>query len=125
MARSQQRSKKKPSGGRYHKITKKLKQLAGIPALTKIDKQRVKEKRTHGGDNKLSLLSANIINVQNQKTKKFQKSEIIKVLENTANRHYVRRNILTKGTIVETKIGKVKITSRPGQEGSINGILEE
>ena len=125
MARSQQRSKKKPSGGRYHKITKKLKQLAGIPALTKIDKQRVKEKRTHGGDNKLSLLSTNIINVQNQKTKKFQKSEIMKVLENTANRHYVRRNILTKGTIVETKIGKVKITSRPGQEGSINGILEE
>jgi len=31
--------------------------------------------------------------------------------------------ILTKGAIVETELGKVKITSRPGQDGVLNGVL--
>ncbi len=123
MARSQERSRRKPSGGRYKRLTKVLKQLAGIPTLTKIEKLRIKEKKAHGGNTKKCLLGANIINVQDPKTKKFKKAEAIKVLENPANRHYVRRNILTKGTIVETSLGKVKITSRPGQEGSMNGII--
>ena len=35
----------------------------------------------------------------------------------------VRRNIITKGSIVETKLGKAKVTCRPGQEGSVNGVL--
>ena len=35
------------------------------------------------------------------------------------------RNILTKGAFVETNLGKVKITSRPGQDGNMNGILIE
>jgi ribosomal protein S8E len=30
---------------------------------------------------------------------------------------------MTKGTIVDTEIGKVRITNRPSQEGTINGIL--
>ena len=30
---------------------------------------------------------------------------------------------MTKGTIIETEKGKAKITSRPGQEGSINAVL--
>ncbi|MHA1475907.1 MAG: 30S ribosomal protein S8e, partial [Promethearchaeota archaeon] len=38
---------------------------------------------------------------------------------------YNRRNILTKGAIVKTKLGLVKITSRPGQTGQINGKLLE
>jgi len=45
------------------------------------------------------------------------------VLENPANRHFVRRNILTKGTIIETVKGKAKITGRPGQEGMVNAVL--
>jgi len=48
---------------------------------------------------------------------------MINVTENFANPNLVRRNILTKGTVVETKLGKVKITSRPGQEGTVNGKL--
>ena len=38
---------------------------------------------------------------------------------------YVRRNIITKGAIVKTEAGLVKITSRPGQDGTLNGILVE
>ena len=45
------------------------------------------------------------------------------VIENTANPNYVRRNIITKGAIVETPEGNAKVTSRPGQDGVINGIL--
>jgi len=64
-----------------------------------------------------------MINVYDPKTKKYSKVEIKTVVENPANRHYVRRNILTKGTIVDTSLGKAKITSRPGQEAVLNGIL--
>ena len=45
------------------------------------------------------------------------------VVENKANKDFVRMNILTKGAIIETDLGKAKITSRPGQSGSINAIL--
>ena len=123
MALSRDRSQRKVSGGRYKKVGKKLKQLLGLPALTKVVENTIKPKTTHGGGEKLTLLSTNIINVLDTKTKKFQKTEISTVLENPANRNYVRRNIITKGTIVETKLGKVKVTSRPGQEGTMNGIL--
>jgi small subunit ribosomal protein S8e len=47
------------------------------------------------------------------------------VLETPSNRFLARQNIITKGTIVETELGKVKITNRPTQEGIVNGILVE
>ncbi|MCK4384091.1 MAG: 30S ribosomal protein S8e, partial [Candidatus Lokiarchaeota archaeon] len=34
-----------------------------------------------------------------------------------------RRHILTKGAVVETELGNARITSRPGQHGTLNGIL--
>ena len=49
-------------------------------------------------------------------------TKILNVVENSANPHLVRRNILTKGAIVETEMGKVKVTSRPGQDACLNGI---
>ncbi len=61
--------------------------------------------------------------VTNPKTHTTSKTDIITVVENPANIHYVRRNILTKGAIVNTKLGKAKITSRPGQSGVINAVL--
>jgi len=45
------------------------------------------------------------------------------VVSSEANRHFVRRNIITKGAIVRTEAGDAKITSRPGQEGAINAVL--
>ncbi|MEK6949175.1 MAG: 30S ribosomal protein S8e, partial [Nanoarchaeota archaeon] len=42
---------------------------------------------------------------------------------NPANRHFVRRNIMTKGAIIETEKGKARITSRPGQDGAVNAVL--
>ncbi|MFB6241685.1 MAG: 30S ribosomal protein S8e [Candidatus Nanosalina sp.] len=51
--------------------------------------------------------------------------DIEAVLENPANDNYVRRSLLTKGTIVRTEEGKARITSRPGQDGVINAELIE
>lgn len=56
-------------------------------------------------------------------TNKVEVAEILNVVENRANPHFVRRNIITKGAIVETSKGLAKVTSRPGQHGILNGIL--
>ncbi|MGC8851015.1 MAG: 30S ribosomal protein S8e, partial [Candidatus Micrarchaeia archaeon] len=34
-----------------------------------------------------------------------------------------RENIVTKGAIIETELGKAKVTSRPGQHGIVNAVL--
>ena len=65
------------------------------------------------------MLKAKFVNIQG----KNKKTEIKNVLETPSNRFFARQNILTKGTIVQTELGKVKITNRPTQEGSVNGVL--
>ena len=123
MARDQDRSKKKASGGRYHPYRSKIKsELAGFAANTKLGERKARVNRVLGGNKKSSLLSVNEVNVADKKGK-VTKTKIINVLENPANPHLVRRNILTKGAIVKTDLGKVKITSRPGQESTVNGVL--
>ena len=54
---------------------------------------------------------------------KTKRVEMTNVVENSADPNYVRRNILTKGAIVETEMGRVRITSRPGMDGVISGVL--
>lgn len=124
MARSQHRSRRKASGGLYHHFrTKKRQELAGIPAETKLDsKIRAKQVRVRGGHYKQKILSTNVVTVSD-KAGKTTRTEITNVIENPANPHLVRRNIITKGAVVETKLGKVRITSRPGQEGSVSGVM--
>ena len=91
--------------------------------LTTVGPRRAKSVRTMGNNQKHRLLSSNIAYIVDPKTKKTKKTEILNVVENPANIHYIRRNILNKGAIIETKLGKAKVTSRPGQSGTINGIL--
>jgi small subunit ribosomal protein S8e len=79
--------------------------------------------RTRGNNKKSRMLTADIAYVVDPKTNKTTKTEIVTVVENSANIHYVRRNIMNKGAVINTKIGKAKITSRPGQSGVINAIL--
>lgn len=124
MARSQHRSKRKVSGGRYHPSrTKKKYELAGFPSNTKLaGEQKIRSARTMGGNSKYSVLLAKFVNVSDKKGKTVT-AEIVNVVENPANPNLVRRNVITKGAIVETKLGRVKITNRPGQEGSLNGML--
>jgi small subunit ribosomal protein S8e len=37
----------------------------------------------------------------------------------------VRRNIVTKGAIIETDAGQARVVSRPGQDGQVNAVLLE
>ena len=124
MAISQLRSKRKVSGGRYLAARKKKqRELGNLPALTKLADRVKRMRRSMSGRRKERLLSENICNLYDPHSKKSSKVKILTVSENAANRHFVRRNIMTKGTIIETEKGKAKITSRPGQEGAINAIL--
>lgn len=120
----QARPRRKISGGRYVANRGKRKYEKGNrPTLTKLGSQKGKTSRERGGNTKLKLLSADKINVYDPSSKKYVQANIKTVVENPANRHYVRRNILTKGTIVDTDKGKAKITNRPGQENVVNAIL--
>jgi small subunit ribosomal protein S8e len=124
MATTQSRSKRKVSGGLYKKAKAKRKfELGREPTLPKLGERKIKKQRTIGGNTKIKILKAEFANVSNPKAKTVKKVKITGVLENPANPHYVRRNIITKGTIIDTELGKAKVTSRPGQEGAINAVL--
>ena len=121
---TQHRSKRKVSGGRYKSYRgKRLFESARMASLTKLGETRLVKIPTRGGNSRARLLGAEYANVVDPKTKKYKKVKIKTILENPSNRHYVRRNIMTKGTVIDTEIGKAKITSRPGQDGSVNAVL--
>lgn len=116
---------KKISGGRYIKNRKKKKyEIIGQKRIVKIGEEKTRKKRTRGGNEKIFLLKAKFVNVAT-KNKKEKKVEVKNVLETPSNRFLARQNIITKGTIIETELGKVKITNRPTTEGVLNGILVE
>jgi len=50
-------------------------------------------------------------------------TKILSVKENSANPHFVRMGIVTKGAIIETDLGLAKVVSRPGQDGVVNAVL--
>lgn len=124
MAIAQLRSKRKITGGKYVAFEKKkVKYLGSLPTLTKLGSVKKQSVRLTGGDSKTRLLSSDVINVYNPTTKKHEKLKIETVSGNPANSNFIRRNIMTKGAIVRTAKGSVRITSRPGQEGSLNAVL--
>ncbi|MBI2523226.1 30S ribosomal protein S8e [Candidatus Woesearchaeota archaeon] len=125
MAISQLRAVRKPSGGKYKRKGRKQRayELGSEPAFTGLGKRRVKIMRTMGNNPKTRLLAADIANLFDPKTKKYEQAKIKTISGNPANRHFVRRNIMTKGAIIDTEKGKAMITSRPGQDGAVNAVL--
>ncbi|MCA9495447.1 MAG: 30S ribosomal protein S8e [Nanoarchaeota archaeon] len=122
MAISQLKSKRKVSGKKYISFRKKrLGDLGGVSTLTQIGSSRTKIKRVKGGNIKKSLLSNEFVCVNDGK--KTTKLNILGVENNPANVNYTRRNIITKGAIVKTEKGDVRITSRPGQSGVLFGVF--
>ena len=91
--------------------------------LTTVGEIRLKKVRTRGKNIKTRAKAINIAFVIDQKNNKTKKTEIKSVIGNPANINYIRRNIINKGAIIETDIGKARVTSRPGQTGSVNAIL--
>ena len=120
------RSKKKPTGGRLHRLRKKRRADRGFMFIdTKIGKAQVAKNRVTGGSVKLRLKSVESVNVADPKAGKVTKVPVISVKGNDANPHYVRRNVITLGAVIETKIGTARVTSRPGQDGVVNAVLLE
>jgi len=116
---------RKISGGKYHKFRKKKKHsLRGDERSVKLREERKKIVKGRGGNKRKVLLSSNIINLVT-KDKKSKKIKIKNVLETPANRFLARQNILVKGAIVETELGKARITNRPSQDGSVQGVIVE
>ncbi len=126
MTITQARPRRRSTGSRYKwRGKKKIEELGREPSLTAIGEKKLQYIRGRGNNTKYRLLVAETINVLDKKSKKFVKAKIKTVVDNPANRNYVRRNIMTKGAIVDTDKGKAKITSRPGQDGTINAVLVE
>lgn len=120
----QVRSRRKSTGGRFKRLIVKRKFDAGrSPTHTRLAAFKSKTFRTIGGNSKSRLLSSEVVNVFNPSTKKNEKVKISNIIDNPANPHFVRRNIITKGSIVQTEIGKARITSRPGQCTTVNAVL--
>jgi small subunit ribosomal protein S8e len=91
----------------------------------KLAPKKMEKLRTAGGGEKLRLLSSDVANVADPKSGKVTRVKIISVVENPADPHFVRRNVLTKGALIETELGRARVTSRPGQHGTVNAVLIE
>lgn len=109
------------TGGRRKKSRdKKLAHIGGVFSATKVsEKDERKKVRRRGGSSSVKLKKASFVNVVTKDGMK--KAKITKVTE-SHNPEFVRRNIITRGTVLETPLGKVKVTNRVGQDGIINGV---
>jgi len=124
MALSSERPKRKSTGGRYVSYRKKrVFNKRSTPTLTKLGAEKKVTTRTMGGHTKQRIYFAETANIYDPKTKKCHKAKITSVVDNPANRHFIRQNILTKGAVVETDKGRARVTSKPGQEGTVNAVL--
>jgi small subunit ribosomal protein S8e len=118
------RKKKVSSGsggrkGRYR--DKKLSHMGGVFSATKVAEEPRKEAlRKRGGNTCSRIKRAAFVNVIVEG--KSQKAKIESVIE-SHNPHYARQNIITKGAILNTSLGKVRVTNRVGQDGLVNGVL--
>jgi len=79
--------------------------------------------KTFGGNRKVRVVRTSIASVADPKSGTIKRAKIETVEQNGANPNYVRRNLLTKGAIIRTEIGRARIVSRPGQDGVINAVL--
>jgi small subunit ribosomal protein S8e len=124
--RWQGNSKRKVTGGKIIAARGKRKyEMGRESAETRISEIKRKNVQTMGGNRKVRLLQCDIANVTNPKDGKTVSATIETVSGNDANKHYIRRNILTKGSVIRTSLGTAKVTSRPGQDGVVNAILIE
>lgn len=126
MALWQGKSRKKITGGTLvHRRKKRKFEMGREQIEATVGTHKKKLIRVRGGNVKASVLVGGEANVLNSKTKKSEKSKILGVAENAANQHFVRRNIITKGAVIFTELGKARVVSRPGQDGVINAVLIE
>ncbi|WP_049920903.1 30S ribosomal protein S8e [Halopiger djelfimassiliensis] len=120
----QGRSTRKRTGGRLKNVRKRRKdELGRLPTETQVGEPRFRTVDVRGNETKVRALSTNVASVN--KGGETVSAEIEDVVENDANPNYVRRNIITKGAIIDTTEGEARVMSRPGQTGQVNAVLLE
>lgn len=124
MAIWHRRSYQKKTGGTTRPLRKSRKHEQGSQfSEPEVGEHRVEKRRTRGGNVKNVTKRSETVNLAADGEVK--QVEIESVEENNANPNFVRRSLLTKGTIIQTPEGKARITSRPGQDGVVNAKLVE
>ncbi|MGC9011804.1 30S ribosomal protein S8e [Thermogladius sp.] len=116
---------KKITGGKKGRHRDKRKyELGGPPINTTLaEEEERKIVRTMGGNIKVKLKKAAYVNVYLPEEKRVKKVKILDVVDVPSNPQLARSKIIVKGAIVKTEVGLVKIVSRPGQDGVLNGVL--
>ena len=112
---------RKITGGKLRQARKRKKyEIRGKTVYTVLGKERRKQLVVRGGSIKNVLLATDRANVTD-KNGKIKCVKIKSVVQVPANRYL--KGILFKGSIIETELGKAKITSRPSQDGIVNAVL--
>src|SRR3989344_6795106 len=101
---------RKITGGKYHANRKKrIHERQGLERNVILGETKRKILRVKGGNKKPVLLRTNEMNISVKG--KVQRAEIKNVEETPQNRFFARQNKLMKGSIVQTSLGKAKITN--------------
>lgn len=100
------RDKKRSEVGNYFSATKMS------------DKNVVSAVRRRGGNRGMKLKQAGFVNLLTKDG--YKKAKLTGVLESPDNRNFARQNIVTKGTIISTDMGKAVVLNKAGREGAIN-----
>ncbi len=117
---------RKLTGAKYKRPKKrKLTGRQSQARVVKLGDERTKLLKTRGGAKKLVSLTQKMANITSKTKKSSKKLEIKNVLETPSNRFLARQNILVKGAIIETELGKARITNRPSQEGNVQAVIIE
>jgi small subunit ribosomal protein S8e len=113
--------------GNLKREKKKKSDLGSDPRLTHLahgkEEEETKNLRTKGGGEKTVAVRARFANVSVKG--KVQRVAIKSVLDNPANKDFRRMDIITRGGVIETELGKARVTSRPSQDSVVNAVLIE
>ena len=112
----------KITGGRRHPLrTRRKYEIDRFPNEPTIGEEVTVTRKVRGKNLKTSVKTIDFVNLAiNSEVKKVK---IVRVLENATNNDYKRRGVISKGAVLETKEGKCRVVSRPGQHGVVNAIL--
>jgi small subunit ribosomal protein S8e len=122
--KDQGRSPRKRTGGRRRPNHKKKKHELGTESTeTQVGEPKLKVVDSRGNTQKIRAVTTDIASVADGATT--HEATIENVVENPSNPNYARRNIITKGAIIDTTEGQARVTSRPGQDGQVNAVVVE
>jgi small subunit ribosomal protein S8e len=122
--KDQGRSTRKRTGGRVRPSRNKRKyELGNESTETTVGDQKLKTVDARGNTEKFRAVTTDVASVADGGD--VVEATIEDVVENASDPNYARRNIITKGAVIETSEGEARVTSRPGQDGQVNAVLLE